>query len=148
MSRDVLLSALIVLFAILGLGVSAYLLYEHYVAPIACISSGCALVDASPYSEIFGVPLSILGLASYSVILTLGLFSLGAPAARVGWLFLGIFGLALTGGFFSVYLTYLELAVIHAVCPWCVTSAGLITAIAVSAALGLKAPVPRPQGAE
>ena len=148
MSRDVLLSALIVFLAILGLGVSIYLLYEHYVAPIACVGSGCALVDASPYSEIFGVPLSILGLASYVTILILGLFSLRAPTARVGWLFLGIFGLALTGVLFSAYLTYLELAVIHAICIWCVTSAVLITAIAVLSALGLKAPAPITQSAE
>lgn len=37
------------------------------------------------------------------------------------------FALALGGVVYSGYLTYLELAVIHAICIWCVTSAGTVT---------------------
>jgi uncharacterized membrane protein len=33
------------------------------------------------------------------------------------------FGLSLIGVLFSAYLTYLEIAVIHAICPFCVLSA-------------------------
>jgi uncharacterized membrane protein len=33
------------------------------------------------------------------------------------------------GVLFSAWLTYLELAVIHAICIWCVTSAGIVVAI-------------------
>ena len=38
---------------------------------------------------------------------------------------------AAIGVLFSVWLTYLELAVIHAICIWCVTSAGIVVAILV-----------------
>jgi uncharacterized membrane protein len=146
----------IAVLAVLGLGVSGYLLYEHYCAPIACIGTGCALVDASPYSEIFGVPLSALGLLSYGAILGLSLGGVrphphlrprlhGGPGA---WpLFLGIFGIALTGVLFSAYLTYVELAIIRAVCSWCVTSAVLITAIFAIALHALRT-TPAPAGLE
>jgi uncharacterized membrane protein len=40
-----------------------------------------------------------------------------------------MFGMALFGTLFSIYLTYLELFVIHAVCIWCLSSAVSITAL-------------------
>ena len=40
-------------------------------------------------------------------------------------------GQALIGVLFSAWLTYLELAVIHAICIWCVTSAAIVAAIAL-----------------
>lgn len=135
--------------AALGLGVSGYLLYEHYCAPIACIGTGCALVDASPYSEIFGVPLSALGLLSYGAILglSLGGLRLRDRGPRAWPLFLGILGMALTGVLFSAYLTYVELAIIRAVCSWCVTSAVLITAIFAISLHALRT-MPAPEGLE
>ena len=36
---------------------------------------------------------------------------------------------AAVGVLFSAWLTYLELAVIHAICIWCVTSAAIVAAI-------------------
>lgn len=140
--------------AAFGLGVSGYLLYEHYCAPIVCIGTGCAQVDASPYSEIFGVPLSALGLLSYGAILGLSLLGglrLRDRGPRAWPPFLGIFGMALTGVLFSAYLTYVELAILRAVCSWCVTSAGLITAIfaiSLHALRTISAPGPGPGGIE
>ena len=60
---------------------------------------------------------------------------------------LGIFGLALTGTLYSAYLTYVELFVIHAVCPYCVASAVLITGLLIMAVVRLvRGPVlARPQ---
>jgi uncharacterized membrane protein len=40
-----------------------------------------------------------------------------------------MYGMALFGTLFSVYLTYLELFVIRAVCIWCLSSAVIITAL-------------------
>ena len=39
---------------------------------------------------------------------------------------------------FSGYLTYLEAAVLHAWCRWCLVSAGLILAIFVTSLAGLR----------
>ncbi|MFQ6118124.1 MAG: vitamin K epoxide reductase family protein, partial [Candidatus Bipolaricaulia bacterium] len=130
----------IVALALLGLGDSAYLAYEHFCGPIVCIGSGCALVDASIYSDIFGVPLSVLGLLSYSLILGLALASLRTENPLSSYLHLGVFGLALTGVIFGAYLTYLEFSVIRAFCTWCMVSAVNITAIFGLAAIGLTTP--------
>lgn len=40
---------------------------------------------------------------------------------------LALFGMSLVGVLFSLYLTYLEVFVIEAVCAWCLTSALLMT---------------------
>ena len=42
-----------------------------------------------------------------------------------------IFGMTLFGVLFSIYLTYLELFVIHAICSWCLSSAVIITVLFV-----------------
>jgi uncharacterized membrane protein len=39
---------------------------------------------------------------------------------------------------FAIYLTYLELFVIHAICRWCVGSAVIITGIFICSLLGLR----------
>lgn len=116
--------------ALLGIGVSAYLLFEHFVAPIVCFTgSGCQTVDNSVYSEIFGVPLSAIGLASHVGILALQLASLRTNPPVASYCQLAVFGIAQAGVVFAVYLTYLEFYVIHALCSWCLTSAviGLLT---------------------
>jgi len=49
-----------------------------------------------------------------------------------------IFGMALFGVFFSIYLTYLEIYIIKAVCMWCLASAvimSLVLALSVGPAL-------------
>ena len=60
-----------------------------------------------------------------------------------GWAYsrLAVFGLALTGTLYSAYLTSLELAVIHAICPYCVISALLVTLLLVLALIRLRQPV-------
>ena len=45
--------------------------------------------------------------------------------------------LTLSGFAFSVYLTYLELFVIDAICQWCVGSAVVMTALFVTATVRL-----------
>ena len=50
-----------------------------------------------------------------------------------------------TGGFaFALYLTAIELLVLHAICRWCVASAVIITAIWVLALDGLRHARPAP----
>lgn len=98
-------------------------------AEAMCVGShGCITVNNSPYSEVIGIPVSVLGLVVYLIILgVLALEPRFAWLARYGSL--AVFGLSLTGVAFSAYLTYLEFYVIHAVCPFCMVSAVLITLI-------------------
>ena len=46
--------------------------------------------------------------------------------------------LATAGFAFTLYLTSLELLVLHAICRWCIASAAIMTAIWVLALTGLR----------
>jgi uncharacterized membrane protein len=118
--------------AILGLGVSIYLTYvEVSHAQAFCGPVGdCNTVQSSSYARLFGFfPIGVLGILGYSAILVTWMWRRLRPdsfARTAGPL---LYGLALFGTLFSVYLTYLELFVIHAVCIWCLGSAIIITAL-------------------
>ena len=130
MDRDLIARGGILLLALLGVGVSGYLLYEHFVAPIACFTgTGCQTVDDSVYSEVFGIPMSGIGLVSYLGIIGLQLGNLRARDPLASYFQLAVFGAAVAGVVFAAYLTYLEVVVIQALCSWCLTSAVLITLI-------------------
>lgn len=107
-----------------GLAISAYLTYTHYadVAPICTIGRSCEKVQQSDYALILGVPVALLGLIGDLAILA-------AIWVRREIALYAAFGLALVGVGFSVYLTYLELFVIHAICQWCVAHAVVITLV-------------------
>lgn len=112
--------------ATLGLGVAVYLTYAHYagIDPACGIAHGCATVQASEWAEIGGMPVALLGVFGYFVIFAALL--LPGESAR-----LAAVGLAWIGFGFSLYLTYVELEMINAICQWCVASATCMTALAV-----------------
>ncbi len=121
----------ILLLSAAGVLVAAYL---SWVAlgdgEVACGPVGdCHTVQSSRYSEVVGVPVALLGLGMYVALLGLAVVALvaggGAPRAIAAW----TFAFSLGGVLYSAYLTYLELAVIDAICSWCVVSALLVTAI-------------------
>lgn len=114
------LDALSLVLAVGGLGVSAYLTLVHYRDDLlVCAVGGCHTVQKSPYAELEGIPVAVLGLGMYLVMTALLLLRRVRPAQEEN-LTLATFGLALAGTVFTLYLTYLELFVIHAVCQWCV----------------------------
>ncbi|QIN79299.1 hypothetical protein GBA65_13155 [Rubrobacter marinus] len=125
------LRAALAALAAAGFVISAYLTWVHLVgtAPVcAAGSTGCLAVQTSPYAEILGAPVPVLGLAAYA-----GLLLSATQRGQVG-VYLGLL-LTLVGTLFSAYLTYLELFVIGAVCQWCVASAAIMAAALVCAAL-------------
>lgn len=117
--------------AVLGLLVAGYLTWTHYAnASVQCIggSNECDIVQSSSYSMIAGFPVALLGLIGYVMIL--GLLFLEEKGGRLAENApLLLFGLTLVGVAYSAYLTYLELAVIGAICQYCVASAILMTAL-------------------
>jgi uncharacterized membrane protein len=112
--------------AVLGTAIAGYLTWIHYAGldPICLAGGSCERVQASPYARLAGVPVALLGLAAYVAILAAS--ALRGEAGRVAGAFL-----ALAGVGFSGYLTYLEVAEIHAICQWCVASAAVMCALAV-----------------
>jgi uncharacterized membrane protein len=117
---------------LIGLGASIYLTYVEITHTRAlCGPVGdCNTVQSSPYAKLFGfLPIALVGAIGYVAILAAWLWrhfrqdtlsKMASPA---------MYAMALFGTFFSIYLTYLELLVIHAVCIWCLASAIIITAL-------------------
>lgn len=98
---------------LIGIGISMYLTYTKVTSSsVACINAGCNTVQTSKYSELFGIPMGVFGLGFYFALFTL-LFK-----AKENWAKL----LLVWGNIYSLYLTYLELFVIKAICVWCVGS--------------------------
>ena len=116
--------------ALIGILDSTYLfIYKISNNNAMCLGNGdCATVNASRYSEIYGIPVSLLGLLAYLAILALLIFEFRHIVTKENSNLL-IFGISLVGVIFSAYLTYIEYYVIYAVCPFCILSAIVITII-------------------
>ena len=159
-----------VVLVVIGLAVSIYMtIYKVTSNDAMCLGSGdCSTVNASRYSEVYGIPVGSIGIAGYFAILLVHWYerrlylskrktlriadaqeqgdspeSLETPTAsndateqsgeQVVERFhpdeffekngpMLIFGMALTGFLFTLYLIYIEFAVLNAICPFCLTS--------------------------
>lgn len=121
---------LILIFSALGIIISAYLSYTYFSSEQTtfCLSgSGCDVVKESPFSKVFGIPVPYIGLLGYIIVVLTVLYK-GLGSSRYSI----IYYLSLVGVAFSSYLTYLEVAVIKAICSYCVLSAILVLAIFVT----------------
>ncbi len=119
------------LLSLAGLFISGYLTYiKLFGLEAYCGGIGdCEAVQTSPYAELFGIPVAIYGIATYLALLVL-LWAKRADWNEMGDLAeQGFFFITVVGVLFSAYLTYLELFVILAICPWCVGSAVVVTAM-------------------
>ena len=106
--------------SLVGLAISAYLTIEHFTSPtvLACPEGAvinCAKVTSSPWSVILGIPVAVLGLGYF-----MAMTALLTPAAwrrptltpvRIGGVIAGV-GMAL-------YLIWVELFRVNAICLWC-----------------------------
>ncbi len=93
-------------------------------------SMGCEIVASHPSSKLFGmIPVSYLGLLGYVALVVVAV--LRAQSSGEKWRKLSFVGLLMSGlgAGYSFYLTYVSLAVIHARCNWCLTSAGTMIAL-------------------
>ena len=119
--------------AVVGVLISAYLTWTHFagLTPV-CTGSGegCQTVQSSRYASLLGIPVALLGLVAYG-----GLVFSVVVWAEIG-IFLG-FLISLVGTLFSVYLTYLEIFVIGALCQWCLASAVIMVAALVCATVAV-----------
>ncbi len=108
-----------------GLLISLYLTWVKLAhATALCAGVGdCETVQNSVYSEIGGIPIALLGAGMYAFVMALVSVRRAGNQARAELAWSLQLATLVAGTLFSVYLTYIELFVIHAVCPWCVTSA-------------------------
>ena len=122
------------LLSLLGFGIAAYLTYLRYAGGSPyCIAGGggCEQVQESEYAKLAGIPVAVLGLVAYAALLVTALVP-GPVAAAAGA------GIALAGVAFSAWLLYAQLALIDAVCQWCVANDVVIALVAVAAVWRLR----------
>jgi len=126
----------LVLFATLGIVVSALALREHYRtegdSPCSINERwDCGIVNKSPYAMVqgTGIPVAVLGIAGYLL--------MGALAWRRAYRLLLV--VALAGLAFSLYLAHIEAHILGVWCIYCVISLGdisLITVLALATTIG------------
>ncbi|MEO8582053.1 MAG: vitamin K epoxide reductase family protein [Patescibacteria group bacterium] len=140
----------ILIISSLGILDASFLTYEHYSNAVPPCSNSiwvdCGKVLKSKYAMVGELPLSVLGLAFYSSMLGLSLVRLFVEKEltfkEVLWkiveryarpraltieklLFYGQAAATSSAVLMSLYLVYLQLAVIHAICLYCMFSAVL-----------------------
>jgi uncharacterized membrane protein len=125
--------------AIIGLLDSAYLTWIKYAHQEAiCAGIGdCELVNSSAYSELGGLPIALYGAAAYLVLLVLYIFENKSGFFEDNSVTL-VFGITFIGLLYSGFLTYVEIAILHAICPYCVVSAIVIVILFILSAIRLK----------
>lgn len=131
---------LVALVALAGVFVALYLtLYKlGYIGTLACSVGSCEAVQTSKWATFLGVPVGAWGVAYYVGVLVVALAGLSpSMSERIGISHLLVV-MTGVGLLFSLWLTYLELFVIHAICQWCVISALLATTLFVVSWLDLR----------
>lgn len=127
----------IFVFSLAGLMVSSFLFYEYNLqSPVICpTGAGCDVVRASPYSHFLGISMPILGVLFY---LIMAILSVTHAQTINNLLFQLKLLVSIVGVGFGVYLTFLEIFVIKAICFWCVLSFIISCVILLSVILGHK----------
>ena len=128
------LSQLAIALTVIGLLVSVYMtIYKITSNDSMCIGSqDCSVVNASRYSEVniagVQIPVAVLGVVGYTAILGVLLLERRADFVLQNGT-LAFFGLSLMGFLFTLYLIYVEIALIKAYCPFCIASQTVMTVI-------------------
>ena len=127
-----------IVLVIVGLAVSIYMtIYKVTSNNAMCLGSGdCSTVNSSRYAEVNGIPVAVFGVIGYLAILVVHYFENRNRFFKQNSTLM-IFGMALTGFLFTVWLIYVEVALLKAFCPFCVTSQTAMTIIFVIAVMRL-----------
>ncbi len=122
---------IVAVLALAGIFISLYLtLYKlGVIGELSCTLGSCETVNTSRWSVFLGLPVAAWGLLFY-----LDVFGVALLGTMPRWedepvISIVLVAEAAIGVLFSAWLTYLELAVIHAICIWCVTSAVIVVVI-------------------
>jgi len=128
--------------ALVGLFIATYLwLYKlGVVGQLSCSIGSCETVNTSKWATLAGQPVAFWGVCFYVGMFTvavLGTFEKFESDRRIGVALAAMSG---AGVLFSAWLTYLELAVIHAICMYCVISAILVVLMFALSVADLRTP--------
>jgi len=126
--------------ALAGIFISLYLtLYKiGVIGELSCSIGSCETVNTSKWSRFLGLPVAAWGLLFYLDLFAIALIGTFPRFENERVISIVLVAETVVGVLFSAWLTYLELAVIHAICIWCVTSAVIVTVILVVSVFDLK----------
>jgi len=125
--------------ALVGIAIATYL-WLHAIGVVGvlkCGTGGCETVQASVYARLLGIPVAFYGVAGYVALFGISIAGTQPSLVTQAWPTRWLVALSGAGFVFTLYLTSLEMFVIHAWCRWCLASAVIITAIFVTALTGL-----------
>ncbi|WP_419182801.1 vitamin K epoxide reductase family protein [Metabacillus fastidiosus] len=118
--------------SVLGLLISSYL-YFSSVNISYCPVGECDIVAKSSYSYIGNIPISLIGILGYLIILNyFFFFKKSKRYLHMGFTIIG------TAFLFSLYLIYISIFKINAVCFWCTLSFVIIAFLFISINIELK----------
>ncbi|MDA4130879.1 MAG: vitamin K epoxide reductase family protein [Thaumarchaeota archaeon] len=117
-------SKLFVTVSVIGIIDAAYTAYEYATGSFSGVCSvsreiNCIDVFRSGHTSIFGIPFYVFGLIWFPLLLILGLALTDRTKLPLRSDIL--LPILLVGNIFTIYLWYLELDVIGAICPLCVS---------------------------
>jgi len=124
------LTQITIALTIVGLLVSIYMtIYKITANDSMCLGSGdCSTVNASRYSEVNGIPVGLIGVVGYLSILAIHWLERRNEFFETNGSMI-FFGVSLIGFFFTLWLVYVEVALLKAYCPFCITSQVTMTLI-------------------
>ena len=120
-------------FLLAVLGVAGFLIASYILrtktrhkALVCPLGHDCDAVVHSKYNALFGIPNEALGLLYYGAVILFGLLTAGGVTSLWNIPLLLPFGLASLGALcMSIALTYIQVAILHHYCTWCLASAGV-----------------------
>ncbi len=126
--------------ALAGIFIGTYLtLFKlGMIGDLSCSVGSCETVNTSKWAMFLGLPVAGWGVFFYVSVFAFALVGTTPRFDQSKLISLLLVGWSTVGLIFSAWLTYLELAVIHAICIWCVVSAVLVVLIFALSALDLR----------
>lgn len=114
---DRILTNLIRLVILPGLAAAVYLSYTKLTntEPI-CATGGCSVINNSEWSEVFGIPVTLYGVAAYLTLIATTFLRGDLPKLLAA-------GVAVGGAAFSIFLQWFALFELERTCQWCLVSA-------------------------
>lgn len=130
---------LIIACSLLAIVADSVLTYNKLTdSAVGCAAGGgCDIVKGSIYSELFGIPVSLIGSGAFLLFIILAAAGLKKilpveDAFKYTAIFAGL------GLFPAAYFMYIMFGVLNAICPWCVFSHAMLLGVFISAYKGWK----------
>lgn len=115
--------------ALIGMALTAYLTvtaWQEKLVAGCTVGSACDTVLTSRWSTLFGMPTSFWGFLTYALLAAIAWNKRSDAQWTFAWI-VSLFGLL-----YSLYLTAISFLELHAACPYCLTSLGLMAVIFIT----------------